>query len=99
MKAKAIFLTMIVIVLLLSGFIYFFFNGNPVTKENSSELVSAYLNENYPEESFKITKIAYYPGEGTYIVHVISKDGKIEGNIDVSDGRIITEGAEFPFGE
>lgn len=99
MKAKAIFLSIIVIVLLLSGFIYFFFNGNPVTKENSREIVSAYLKENYPEESFKITNIAYYPGEGTYIVHVISKDGKVEGNIDVRDGRIITEGSESPFGQ
>ncbi|MEH6992519.1 hypothetical protein V7075_07360 [Neobacillus drentensis] len=97
MKAKAIFLSIIGIVLLLSGFIHFFLNGSPVTKENSGELVSTYLKENYPEESFKITNISYYPGEGTYIVHVISKDGKIEGNIDVKNGRIRTEGAEFPF--
>ncbi|WHZ03871.1 hypothetical protein QNH48_04190 [Neobacillus sp. YX16] len=97
MKAKAIFLSIIGIVLLLSVFIYSSLNGNPATKENSRELVSAYLKENYPDESFKITNISYYPGEGTYIVHVISKDGKIEGNIDVRNGRIRTEGAEFPF--
>lgn len=69
---------------------------NPVTKEKSREIVSAYLEKNYPEEIFKITNIAYYPSEGTYIVHVISNDGKTEGNIDVRDGKIITEGEEFP---
>jgi flagellar basal body-associated protein FliL len=99
MKGKAIFLSVLMVVLLMSGFIYFFFNGNPITKEKSREIVSSYLEENYPEESFKITNIAYYPGEGTYIVHVISADEKIEGNIDVRNGRIITEGGEFPFRE
>lgn len=85
--------------LLLSGFVYFFFQGNPITKEKSRQIVSSYLEENYPEESFKITNIAYYPGEGTYIVHVISTDGKTEGSIDVRNGRIITVGGEFPFRE
>lgn len=97
MKGKAILISILMFVLLLSGFVYFFFNGNPVTKEKSRELVSAYLEKNYPDESFKITNIAYYPGEGTYIVHVISKDGNTEGNIDVRNGMIITEGGEFPF--
>jgi hypothetical protein len=99
MKAKAIFLSFIVIVLLLAGYIFFFFNGNPVTKENSKEIVAVYLEENYPEESFKITNISYYPGERTYIAHVISEDGKIEGNIDVIDGKIRTDGLEVPIRE
>lgn len=97
MRGKVIFLSIIVFLLLLSGLFYLFFNGNPITREKSREIVTIYLQENYPDESFKITNIAYYPGEGTFIVHVISKDGKIEGNIDVRDGKIITEGAEFPF--
>jgi hypothetical protein len=99
MKAKAIFLSFIVIVLILSGFIFFFFSGNPVTKENSKEIVAVYLEENYPKESFKITNTSYYPGDGTYIVHVISEDGKIEGNIDVIDGKIRTDRLEFPIRE
>ncbi len=96
MKRITIFLSILMFGLLLSSFVYFFFNGNPVTKEKSREIVSAYLEKNYPEEIFKITNIAYYPSEGTYIVHVISNDGKTEGNIDVRDGKIITEGEEFP---
>lgn len=92
------FLSILMFVLILSGIVYFFFNGNPVTKEKSREIVFSYLEENYPEESFKITNIAYYPGKGTYIVHVISKDGNIEGNIDVRNGKVITEGGEFLFG-
>lgn len=97
MKGKAILLSILVLVLLMSGFIYFFLNGNPAEKDKSREIVTTYLKENYPEESFKITNVAYYPGEGIYIVHVISKDGKTEGNLDVRNGRIITESVEFPF--
>jgi hypothetical protein len=99
MKAKTIILSLFVITLLLSGFIYLFFNGNPITKEKSRESVTTFFEENYPEESFRITDIAYYPGEGTYIFHIVSKDGDIEGNIDVRDGKIIMEGVEFPFKE
>lgn len=99
MKAKTIFISLFLIALVFSGIIYLTFNGNPITKEKSREIVTNYLKENYPEESFRITDIAHYPGEGTYIVHVISKDGDIEGNIDVRDGRIIMDGGEFPFKE
>ncbi|MFJ5758810.1 hypothetical protein ACIQAA_06610 [Neobacillus sp. NPDC093182] len=99
MKGKAMLLSILIFVLISSGFVYFFFKGSPVTKEKGREIVTSYLEENYPEESFKITNIAYYPGEGTYIVHVISKDGNIEGDIDVRNGKIITEGGEFPFRE
>lgn len=101
MKTKVIFLSVIFIALLLflSVFINSFFNGDTAKKEESKELVVSYLEENYSEQSFTITDVAYYPGEGTYIVHVVSKDGKVEGNIDVRNGKIFTEGAEFPFKE
>lgn len=97
MKGKTISLSILALALLVTGYIYFFLNRSSAEKDKSREIVTIYLNENFPEESFKITNVAHYPGEGTYIVHVISKDGSIEGNIDVRDGRIITEGVEFSF--
>ena len=94
---KGIYVSVIVVVLLISGFIYFLFNGNPAEKEKSREIVAAYLEEHYPMQDYKITSVAYYPGVGTYIVHVISEDEETEGNIDVRNGRIITEGNKTPF--
>nr|WP_263323412.1 hypothetical protein [Neobacillus sp. Marseille-Q6967] len=79
------------LVLISTGFIYFFFNGNPAGKAESKRIVASYLEEKYSQQSFTITGISYYPGEGTYIINVASKDGEIEGKIDVKNGKIITD--------
>ncbi|WP_342429707.1 hypothetical protein [Neobacillus sp. FSL H8-0543] len=84
-----------VVLLLLVGFIYLFLNGNPVKRSESKEIVTEYLKTHYPEESFQINGIGYYPGEGTYIVNVITKDGTIQGNIDVRDGRITADSLDL----
>lgn len=94
MRRKTIFLSAVLILLLLAGFGYFFFNGNPITKKESKEIVAEYLQTNYPGKSFTIDPVGYYPGEGTYIVHFISKDGKLQGNIDVTEGKV-DENAEI----
>jgi lipopolysaccharide export LptBFGC system permease protein LptF len=96
MKGKPIILSCMLILLLLVGFIYFFLNGNPVTRAESKEIVIEYLQTHYPKETFSINGISYYPGEGTYIVNVITKDGTIQGNIDVRDG-IITADSLDPY--
>jgi lipopolysaccharide export LptBFGC system permease protein LptF len=91
MRGKPIILSFLLILLLLVGLIYFFLNGNPVTRSESKEIVIEYLKRHYPQETFRINGISYYPGEGTYIVNVITKDGAIQGNIDVRDGRITAD--------
>lgn len=72
------------------------FTGSPKLKDQSKKIAIEYLQKNYPEESFTVDSVGYYPGEGTYIVHFISKDGTMQGNIDLRDG-IIVEGGEEPF--
>jgi hypothetical protein len=91
MRGKPIILSCLLILLLLVGYIYFILNGNPVTRAESKEIVIEYLQTHYPEETFRINGISYYPGEGTYIVNVITMNGAIKGNIDVSDGRITAD--------
>jgi hypothetical protein len=91
MRGKPIILSCMLILLLLVGYIYFFLNGNPVTRAESKEIVIEYLKTHYPKETFSINSINYYPGEGTYIVNVITMNGAIKGNIDVSDGRITAD--------
>lgn len=92
MKVKAIIFLIVLILLLLVGFIYLFFNGNPILRAESKEIVIEYLEKNYPEQTFTIDDISYYPGEGTYIVHFVSRDGIIQGNIDIREGKIIRDG-------
>jgi hypothetical protein len=99
MKRKLI-ITIVLLVMSLVGVLYGvhrFFNGAPTLKQESKEIVADYLQNNYPEQAFKVESVAYYPGEGTYIVHIVSNDGKIEGNIDVRNGKVVgTELGDFP---
>ena len=78
------------IVLLLVGFGCFSLNGNPVAKAKGKEIVAVYLGEKYPGKSLAIDHVSYYhyPGGGTHIVYFVSEGGKMQGNIDVRDGRI-----------
>ncbi|WP_078544453.1 YfjL-like protein [Litchfieldia alkalitelluris] len=87
MKTKLIILLSLVIV----GSLYFGINGNPLAKAKSREIVEDYMNENYPDQSFTISNVGYYPGEAVYIVHVVSKDFGIEGNINVKKGKVVGE--------
>lgn len=96
MKKKTKIFIIPIVLLYLFGFIYLFFNGNPITKAESKKIVAQYLEETHPEYSFTVDYVGYYPGEGTYIVHFISKDGTVQGNIDVIDGKIRSEGLHFP---
>ena len=95
MKRKFIVMSLIV-VLFFVGLGYLFFNGNPITREKSKEIAAEYLEKNYPDQSFTIDSVGYYPGEGTYIVHFISKDEKLQGNIDVIDGIARYDSLEIP---
>jgi hypothetical protein len=99
MRVNAIFISIVVFLLLLFVFFHLFFNGNPISRTEINETVKDYLKSNYPEQSFRINNIGYYPGEGTYIVNVVSKDGTIHGNIDVRKGKIIHDEIELPADE
>lgn len=71
--------------------------GNPISRIQSKKVVEEFVESKFPEHSFKITKVSYYPGEGTYIVHVISKDGTVEGNIDVREGEVSSDEKQLSF--
>ncbi len=93
MKAKAVLLAVGIVLFSLTG--YIFFTGNPVSRFESKEIVTEYLRSNYPEHSFTITHVGYYPGVGTYIVSFVSKDKTVKGTIDVRDGKIIEDGVNL----
>ena len=70
---------------------FFFFYGNPISRSQSIEIVEDYVRTKYSEHSFNISDVNHYPGEGIFIVHVISMGGGVEGDIDVKKGKVINE--------
>lgn len=95
MKKRTFILSLVITLLLILVLGYIYFNGSPKLKEESKEIAAEYLRKAYPDESFTIDSVGYYPGEGTYIVHFISKDGTKQGNIDVRNGKIVENGEEL----
>ncbi|MBM7691760.1 hypothetical protein JOC77_001167 [Peribacillus deserti] len=73
-------------------FLLVFFYGNPVTKMESKQIAREYLDVNYPELPFIVSHVDYYPGEGIYIVHIITKDGTVKANLDVRRGKVVNDG-------
>ncbi|PLR99891.1 YfjL-like protein [Bacillus sp. T33-2] len=75
---------------------FLFFYGNPVERSESHNIVQDYVKEKYPQESFIVTEVNHYPGEGTFVVHVKSRSGKLSGNIDVKKGKVVKDERSKP---
>ena len=56
---------------------FFFFYGNPISRSQSIEIVEDYVRIRYSEYSFNTSYVNHYPGEGIFIVHVISMGGEV----------------------
>jgi hypothetical protein len=89
MREKGLLIAILMILMLFFGFLFIFFTGNPITRAESKDLVIEYLHENYPDQSFTIEGISYYPADGTYVMHYVSDDRSIDGYIDVRDGKVL----------
>ncbi|MBS8263632.1 hypothetical protein DYI25_04140 [Mesobacillus boroniphilus] len=85
MKKK---LLIISFVLVAGGFIYFFFNGNPISRSEANKLANDYLEKRYPDYEFILTNGGYYPGEGTYIINFQSENKEVNGNLDIRKGKV-----------
>ncbi|PLR79245.1 hypothetical protein CU633_00465 [Bacillus sp. V3-13] len=86
---KILWYTVIFVVLVL--IVALFFYGNPMARRDSIAIANDYINSKYPEYSFTVSDVRYYPGEGTFVVYVVSKDGKVTGNLDVSNSKVVHE--------
>ncbi|RHW41163.1 hypothetical protein D1B31_09515 [Neobacillus notoginsengisoli] len=84
MKRKTIF-SITAIALLAAGL---FMLGNPITRVKSKQAAEQYLKNTYRDQTYEIEKVGYYPGEGTYVIHVKFEDGQ-RVNLDVKNGKVI----------